>query len=933
MAVSAVFKADFSSFQQAVEKANVSLRSFETGATKVEKSLNRMSNSLSGQAVIQQAQLMATAVDKIGGVSSLTAKELARLGPQAAEAAEKMARMGLGVDKRLTDIAAAAKKAEGATVSWSSVLGKANSVLATFGVGLSVGAAVSFGKALLDTAGQITDLSAATGVARKDLQELAYVGSSVGVSMEEIGRGVGQLSKRLAGGDEGAAEAVQKLGLNLRDLIASGPKEAFVEIGEAVGRVKDPMERNALAAELFSGRLADHLIPLLGNLREEMNKVPKDAIISDEQLARADEFGDKLAALTIRVKAWAAANVFPEREGESLMPENSTLKEQAELLKYVGEGRNWAAAALEKYHRDIELVSDAERVNNDTMGRATDIEKVHADMREHLARKTEEAAEAQNAWRVSVQESTVAANLGVFALNKYGAVELPNVESSLRGVNRELEAFDDNLRQSVQQIEGTSFRDFNGDLTRLGQAASVASTGVNDLITATQFVGPTLEQMGFKEVTVDVGGLAQSFAQFAQIAGGSMGDVTRAIGSVIAGIDTMQESMKLLNGSAASTMAGLAGFVPIIGQMYQAFRLFDSLDGPNNMQRMAEGFGNVTEYIKSLVQEGEGIHEIIAYMGTLGFSADEAKAKLKALYEASRDGGKEAAAALREFQQELDRLADIKAAAGKYGLSESELDAAADKAREVFDFMLESGEYTAEQLARAYYDMQKAMADAGDAAAAAWVKAHDAVEEGAESASAAISALVSERDRLMESYANEAPEEHMGVIEAAARAQVEALNAQIEDAQQQTEQAAAETANSFRDASDLIEGDLRKIPEEAEAVRNELDRLFDGMEYTVRVGFDVSGAPAWGGAQAKGGDYMVTKPTLFMAGEAGPERATFTPAGGASSGGGWASGSGVLPPIEITLVTENAVIAKASIDGLSVGGRTLGRAQRLLVPA
>jgi hypothetical protein len=37
---------------------------------------------------------------------------------------------------------------------------------------------------------------------------------------------------------------------------------------------------------------------------------------------------------------------------------------------------------------------------------------------------------------------------------------------------------------------------------------------------------------------------------------------------------------------------------------------------------------------------------------------------------------------------------------------------------------------------------------------------------------------------------------------------------------------------------------------------------------------------------AEGGDYLVTKPTLFMAGEAGPERATFTPLGGGGGGGG-----------------------------------------------
>jgi hypothetical protein len=43
--------------------------------------------------------------------------------------------------------------------------------------------------------------------------------------------------------------------------------------------------------------------------------------------------------------------------------------------------------------------------------------------------------------------------------------------------------------------------------------------------------------------------------------------------------------------------------------------------------------------------------------------------------------------------------------------------------------------------------------------------------------------------------------------------------------------------------------------------------------------------------QAGGGDWWITKPTLFVAGEAGPERATFTPASqlqkmDAGSGGG-----------------------------------------------
>ena len=42
---------------------------------------------------------------------------------------------------------------------------------------------------------------------------------------------------------------------------------------------------------------------------------------------------------------------------------------------------------------------------------------------------------------------------------------------------------------------------------------------------------------------------------------------------------------------------------------------------------------------------------------------------------------------------------------------------------------------------------------------------------------------------------------------------------------------------------------------------------------------------AFGGGQASGGDYMVNRPTLFLAGEAGRERATFTPQGRSGPGG------------------------------------------------
>lgn len=59
-------------------------------------------------------------------------------------------------------------------------------------------------------------------------------------------------------------------------------------------------------------------------------------------------------------------------------------------------------------------------------------------------------------------------------------------------------------------------------------------------------------------------------------------------------------------------------------------------------------------------------------------------------------------------------------------------------------------------------------------------------------------------------------------------------------------------------------------------------------EMTGTQGIASSGGGLFGGAFASGGSAVVSQPTLFLAGEAGPEIASFTPvgAGGGSSGGG-----------------------------------------------
>ena len=67
---------------------------------------------------------------------------------------------------------------------------------------------------------------------------------------------------------------------------------------------------------------------------------------------------------------------------------------------------------------------------------------------------------------------------------------------------------------------------------------------------------------------------------------------------------------------------------------------------------------------------------------------------------------------------------------------------------------------------------------------------------------------------------------------------------------------------------------------------------------------------------AGGGDFWVTRPTMFLAGEAGPERATFTPAG--QFGGGSVT-------LTIPVVLDGREVTRIVVDNIDAELRAKGR--------
>lgn len=116
MAISAKFIADFTSFQDAVRKADVSLNQFDQSSKKVGASLNRMVDSFSGAKVIREATLAEEAVLRIGGASKLTEDEQAKVNRTITEALAKYKALGVEAPASLRMMAEETKKIEAATI-------------------------------------------------------------------------------------------------------------------------------------------------------------------------------------------------------------------------------------------------------------------------------------------------------------------------------------------------------------------------------------------------------------------------------------------------------------------------------------------------------------------------------------------------------------------------------------------------------------------------------------------------------------------------------------------------------------------------------------------------------------------------------------------------------------------------------------------------
>lgn len=179
---------------------------------------------------------------------------------------------------------------------------------------LALGAAIAAGTIaaavavdqLLKKAGNFQDLAEKTGDTAENIASLALAAGSSGASMEEIASASVKLTKNLTGVDDESADAgaaIKALGLNLAEFKALKPADQIEAVAKAMADFEEGPQKAAVAMALFGKSGAD-LLPFLKELGQEG---ARQIILTEEQIALADEYADKQAKLRTEISLHAQA--------------------------------------------------------------------------------------------------------------------------------------------------------------------------------------------------------------------------------------------------------------------------------------------------------------------------------------------------------------------------------------------------------------------------------------------------------------------------------------------------------------------------------------------------------------------------------------------------------------------------------------------------
>lgn len=261
--------------------------------------------------------------------------------------------------KNLKDGMAGAKASAGELVTEVGAIGAAATA--------AVAGLFAFTSGAAAWADEVNTLAATTGLGTDEIQKFMYASELIDVDLQTMTGSLSKLTRSMSTASKNAksdaAAAFGKLGVSFEDATGAmrDREEVFYEVIDALGKIENETERNAVAMSVF-GKSAEQLNPLIKGGAETLRELGDEAeraglILSQDALNSLNAFNDKIDLLKSKgaaVKNLLASEMTPALDGllevaDDLLNEVKRLAESGELkriAKEVGEGIKSAASAL-----------------------------------------------------------------------------------------------------------------------------------------------------------------------------------------------------------------------------------------------------------------------------------------------------------------------------------------------------------------------------------------------------------------------------------------------------------------------------------------------------------------------------------------------------------------------------------------------------------
>lgn len=541
----------------------------------------------------------------------------------------------------------------------------------------AIGAAID---RFADFAGQMTDLAGKTGMSTTALQGLKLTFDQAGVSIDTVAGAVGQMQRRLVGGDDSATGAMARLGLNTANLLRQDPAAAFTSIADAIGKVANPAERAKLATDAF-GRGGVELLPALnGHIGETVAKFERmGLVLSEDVIAAGDDFGDVMGvleasgtALIAQVLApmlpllttaaeWfgsLAANAIPMLQGafSSLVQKGLEVElwlrgmllriaELSQKVPFFGEKLGASAETVAYLREQVQLSKDTLATYSVETEKATPKVARMAAVVGSYGKASKEAAAAQEAINKVLREA------------RWPVIEFQDVEAAIKRTN-------DEIAQHLIGLSGTT------ETIRIGILPATTSwtSALEALKPAIKDARDGAEGLGGAITRNLKGALVSMPATLtaAFLGGGGVSGAVKAIGTQVGG-----DMGTLIGASLQKSIGGTLG--KVLGSLGGPIGAALGALGGSLLGKLGGLFGGgegkkVNDMRDAFVASAGGIHELNVKAQAAGLTLDRLLAAKKVT---------DFEAAVRQLNgafddQEAD-AALLQAAIDKYGLSLADL--------------------------------------------------------------------------------------------------------------------------------------------------------------------------------------------------------------------------------------------------------------------